>query len=229
MRMNRPVLWLLCCVPILAGGCVDGDGPAFYISGHVSASEDCTYEPGNPFWLRGAFNVNVGSGYYAVTPLLNNQLRARGSDAPLRADPNGVLIEGAEVELTDAAGAPIPFGLPNPFTVPTSDFVPSATSAESPGQAVGLVMVIPPAYALSLYDSLGGAGGDPLARTVVVANLRVFGETNGGVDVESDWWSWPIDVCRDACLTACVAVDTTDTATCCTPGQDCVTEVICTP
>jgi hypothetical protein len=205
---------------VLLAGCVDHDASSFFVSGHVKPDDECFLEPGNPLVSRGVFNVEAAFGYF-VFPLYNNQLRNRGSDAPLRADPNGILITSAEVELRGAAGLPIAFGAPpNPFTVPTSNYVPSTENANTPAQAVGNILVIPPAYADVLFQQLGGDEASPDAASVVIASIRVFGETTGGVDVESDEWLWPIDICLGSCLFLCVPADAAPTEPCCTVGQD---------
>ena len=221
MRFSFQLSCVIACAPALAA-CVDHDASAFFISGHVApAMGECSLEPGNPLVSRGVFNVESRFGYF-VFPLYNNQLRNRGSDAPLRSDPNGVLVTSAEIELRDAANVAIDFGgIPNPFSVPTSDFVPSTDSANLPAQAVGNVLVIPPAYA----DALAGMFAD---ESVVIASIKVFGETTGGVDVESDEWLWPIDVCKGDCLFECLPPDATaDEVECCTPGQDATCAVPC--
>lgn len=212
---------LLLAAALAAGGCVDNDASSLFISAHVRPTdEECTLDPGGAVVTRGAFNVESRFGYF-VFPLLNNQLRARGSDAPLRTDPNGIHLTGAEIELRNAQGTAIAFpGLPNPFTVPTSSYVPATDSANEPGQTVGNILVIPPAYADELFNQLGGPDGDDSAATVVVASIKVFGETNGDVDVESDEWLWPIDVCRGRCLFECIPADEFGEEACCTPGQD---------
>lgn len=209
-------------------GCVDHDAASFFISGAVAPDgDDCLLEPGNALVSRGVFNVEQRAGYF-VFPLYNNQLVSQGSEAPLRADTNGVLIQGAEIELRDAAGVALDFGgLPNPFTVPTSDFVPSTPSVNAAGQAVGSILAIPPAYADVLFTQLGGAGGDPAASNIVVAAISVFGETTGEVDVEADEWLWPIDICRGGCLFLCLPPEEMADAVCCTPGQDFACEVEC--
>lgn len=223
MRSLISLSCVLACVPLL-GACVDNDGSAFYVSGHVmptSGEGVCTLDPsGENLVVRGVFNVESTFGYF-VFPLYNNQLRNRGSDAPLRTDPNGVQITSAEVELRKADGSVIAFGgLPNPFSVATSGFVPSTDNAATAAQSVGNILVIPPAYA----DSLAGMFTD---QDVLVAAVTVFGETTGGVDVESEEWLWPIDLCKGGCLFECIPPDSDDPTECCTPGQDFTCQVIC--
>jgi len=232
MRFERALLPLAClAVPLF--GCVEDDGPSFYIGGNLTAEEmegECHYETDNDLLLRGAMNVELGSSYH-VFPLYSNQLVNRSSTAPLMADPNGVMVTEAEVEIRNAGNEPIAMGgLPNPFTIPVSTFVPSGADSGELGQAPGTIRAIPAAYVDFIYDNLlGGDGGDPGAQAVVIVAIKVFGETTGDVDVESDEWLWPIDVCRGSCLTACAPTDAAsgDTPINCTPFQDGVTYVDC--
>jgi hypothetical protein len=211
---------ILASLLLSLAGCVADDGPAFFISDVIAPDDDCIYSVENVKLLRGTFNAEFG-GEYSLAPILNSQLVGRGGDAPLRADPNNILLTGAVVELQDASGAPLAFGgLPNPFTVSVASFVESSDGT-APSQSVGAIQVIPPAYAAGLDAMLGD---DPLALMVVVVQVEMFGETVGGVDVEAAPWSWPIDVCQGQCLFECVAagVDVGDDVNTCTCGQDSV-------
>lgn len=204
---------------LLLCGCVDNDGPAVFISGNLSPTDACEYAPGNAFVAEGALNVDRAVAYF-IHPEYNGQLRSRGSDAPLRADPNGMQIEGAEIELQSAAGDALSLaGLPNPFVVPVSTYIASTPDPSSTSKSAGSIQAVPPPYVTALRDVVGPGCGDV---QVVLAKVRVFGTTIGGVDVESGDWSWPITLCRGDCLVAC----STDPAvadvesTCCGYGQD---------
>jgi hypothetical protein len=215
----RKSLVTVSLVSLIAGlGCVADDGPAFFISGNVAPDPgSCTLSVGNDLYIRGVLDVSVGNGYL-LQPLFNNQLVPRAADAPPRANPNGVVIQGAEVEIQDAAGSAVDFGgLPNPFTVAATTYVPTSTGATSPGQEVGAFEVIPPAYVAALD---GMVGTDPGSRILILVSFGAFGETTGGVDIEVSEFVWPIDVCRN-CLYLPAGPD--DEVGCCTPGQD----VIC--
>ncbi len=194
----------------MAGGCEDS-GATVFIAGAVLADEgDCTVTPGNTFLLRGAYDRS-GMGHYTIFPVYVNQIRSRTT--PLGTDTNGVHITDAEVELqaTDGTALSLP-GLPNPFTVATNAFVPSA-SGSTPGRGVGSIELIPIVYSAAL----------PPAGTII-ASVRAFGETNGTVDVETDDFRFPIDIC-DGCLFMCAE----EPAFCCTPGENCLSQIDCTP
>ena len=220
MRSSRSRLVLLGLVVVLAAGslaaCTD-DNASVFISGNVAGDDACSYTPSNAQWLGGALDTGLSVAYFAH-PLYNSQLITRASDGPLAADPNGVHVEGAVVELRDAAGAAIG----DAFTVTTSTYVPPGTSSD-PGQAVGSLELVPPAYGLLLADRAA-------AETYVdiVASVTPFGHTTGGTEIESREWLWTILVCN-GCLQECATGDELDMAEgACFVGQDHTVKVDCT-
>ena len=213
--MRTLAIYILAPLSIVASAsCVDNDASSLYIECNIIPEGDessCSLDPGGTCLTRGLYNPSTGAGY-RIFPLFTNQLRSRGSDAPLRADPNGVHIQGAEIEIMGADGSTLTFpGLPNPFSVPTSTFVPSATGPDTGGQNVGDIQLIPPNYASALVTN---------GASTVVVSVRVFGETNGDVDVESDDYLWPIDICSGTCLLDCPDPEMTTESVCCAFGQD---------
>jgi hypothetical protein len=163
--------------------------------------------------------VATAPGQYLLFPLYVNQMINRESAGPVRADPNGVFIQGAEVELRDAAGN----ALFPAFSVTASDFIPSAVD-ETESRDVGVLEIVPGSSWVQL-SSMVGPGGS----MTIIAAVVAFGETNGDVSVETDEFLWPIDVCN-GCLYQEVSVDDEGGAVLgCTPGQDGVSIVTCGP
>lgn len=207
--MSRNILLVVPC--LLAIACVETDGPSVFIGGNAVLEDDCTVDPSSPTLKigGGTFNVQFGTAY-TVFPLYMSQLFDRSSSAPA-ADPNWVLVQGAEIELREPGGAVIAIGgLPNPFTIDESVAVPSTTTPQEPGRQVGALQVIPAAYAQALDVLLGD---DPNAVMTVIAAVSAFGETTGGVDVEVATWTWPITICQGSCLVSCEVSS-------CTPFSD---------
>jgi hypothetical protein len=191
-------------------GCVDDSGPALYIQGNIAPDSECVVAAGGTLLARGAFNPDIGVDY-TFNAMFVNQLLSNASTAPPRPDPNGILMQGAEITIMDAAGGTVPFGsLPNPFTISNTAFVPSSGSASggAGGTAPGVLTIIPAVYA----DELAAMAGD----FQLLVSIRAFGETLGHVSVEAREFIWPIDICRD-CL-----IDTSPDAagSCCLIGQD---------
>lgn len=204
--MRRTALVALTCV--FAFACTDVN-PAFFIAGNIIPQEEdnlCALPTGGTLLTRGRYNVDFPGGY-SVFPLYQNTGRTRNSDRS--ADPSGVHIRGAEVELQDAGGNPLSFGgLPNPFTVRTTTYVPSSSDGVSPGSQVGEIPVIPESYRPSLTPG-----------ATIIAAVKAFGETTGGIEVETDQWIWTIELCNGTCLFVCPGPDADELGGC-TPGQD---------
>lgn len=216
MRFQVFPVVMLCSV-LLCGSCVDDDGASMFVSAQIAADNDCVFDVSNTRVLQGQFNAESRD-EYTLFPLINNQLRNRASDAPIRTDPNGIRLMEAEVEIQRSNGDRLDFAnLANPFTVPMGDFVASSVDSITPGQIVGRAQGIPPDYADQL---LGNLGDDPEATALVVLKVRVMGKTNGDISVDSQEWLWPVVVCRGQCLFTMVGGE--DTEVCCTPGQDIV-------
>jgi hypothetical protein len=201
---------------VAVGGCVDDAGPAFFISGNLAPDDTCVVTTGSPVLAAGTYNVARHARGYLFSPLYNNQLFPNSSTAPPRPDPNGLIVEGGEVEIRDAAGNPISFpGLPNPFSVTSATFVPSSSGpGGTPGQAVGALEIIPNAYA----DELDLILGDPNATLRILVSIIPFGETTGHVSLDGLEYIWPIDICSGDCGFVVPGPD--ESLTCCYPGQD---------
>lgn len=223
----------------LAGaGCDDQNNVSFFIAGHALSEVEgegtggrCMYSGESALALRGTLDVGqVCAGManeftppqqYVLHPMYVNQIINRESMGPLRADPNGVFVQGAEVELRATDGSALAVGLPNPFTVTASDYVPSATGVVE-SRAVGSLEIVPPLYGAAL----AGMGGN----FTIVAAVTAFGETNGDVAVESGEFLWPIDVCQGCLFIELPPTDETGTDSLpCEAGQDDAATVFCVP
>ena len=215
MRRMAVVLWVALGV---SAGCTD-DNASLFISGNVAPDDDCFYSPSNALWLGGSMDVSLTNIYYAA-PLYNNQLITRQSEGPLAADPNGIHIEGAVVELRDTSGAAIG----DAFTVSSSTYVPPGTG-DSAGQSVGSLELVPPAFGVMLQATVAAD-----AYTEIVASVTPFGATTGGTEIEAREWLWPIYVCS-GCLVRCATADELMTAMggACFPGNNEETPVACAP
>ncbi len=211
---------LIVCTALAGGlvGCVDDDGPSLFISANILPDSECIIGPDGTVLLGGTLNVEFNSGSYRFHPVYNNSLIQNPSEAPPRPDPNGILVDGAEVEVLDSAGDTVGFGgLPNPFTVRNTAFVPSSSGPTAPGTAVGSLDILPAAYVQALNDSFLPA--DPNARTQVLINVQPFGETLGHRSVDGRSYVWPVTLCRGRnCLYSPVTAD--EETSCCFPGQD---------
>ncbi len=62
--------------------------------------------------------------------------------------------------------------------------------------------------------------------TTILAQIRVAGETNGHIDIETDDWQWPITICSTGCLSNCTT-DEADVSLACRRGQDQASTGLC--
>ncbi len=163
-------------------GCADNDS-GLYVRGVLALTPpDCTItaDPSALHLLGGVMDVRVRQGLgYSAALLVGNQLVRRGDRDQLRTETSRVSLEGAEVTLLTETGSSIA-----EFTVPGTGFVDPGSSDE-PGYGSMAVMLIPP--------GVGTAG------TRIIVEVRVFGTTLGGDEIESATLTFPVTVC-DGCL-----------------------------
>jgi hypothetical protein len=216
---------MIIALTALSQGCVDNDSAAFFIVGHSILTDDCYVEPSESHWVDGRFNVELTDSLglpisYTFFPDYRNQLINRASEAPLRANPNDILVEGAEVLLMDSQGQALDLGgLPNPYTVLGVTFVPAAADVGDWGQAAGALELIPSSYTGAMAGMAGGR---------IIAEIRPYGTTTGDVDIDGDPYLWPIDLCGGTCTLHYVATED-EAEMCCKFGQEHVCDVVGAP
>jgi len=126
---------------------------------------------------------------YSASLLVGSQLTPRGDKANLRTETAITTIKGAEVQLYTDTG-----GLDTEFTVPASGVI-SPSNSTDPGFGIIDATLIPAERGVAL-------AGELTSRNEVrtrVAQVKVFGETIGGVEVESAEMTYVIRVC-EGCL-----------------------------
>lgn len=182
-------LWLATVAAFSVSSCADNDTSLYVAAVLAPQAPACTFtaDPSATQLLRGTLDVALNRSYSAVL-LVANQLAPRGDKAQLRAETQGVELRGAEVRLTDAKGTVI-----EEFSTPTGGFV-APNTGETAGYGVTSVTLVPPDRGDRLLESVSRDG----ARSVI-ANVRVFGDTLGGIEVTSGEFSFVIRVCA-GCL-----------------------------
>jgi hypothetical protein len=166
----------------------------------------CIYlaDPTAEFLAEGTLDVDVRDSYQA-TLLVGSQMLARGDSLNTRAESNRVHLNGAVVDITNPDGSDI-----NSFTSTGTGFVdPQTANASSFGLLA--VTVIDAATSAKIGGQLS-ANGTP---KLVLANIKAFGKTLGGVDVETGQFQFPIRVCKGCLITFALGDDPA------TPGRDC--------
>ena len=175
---------------VTAGGCADNDS-SLYIAGVMfEEAPDCDVDPSisAEVLLSGVLDVAFSVEYRGVL-LVGNQMAPRGDKDNVRAETSHVVLKGAEVRLENSVGGTI-----SEFTVPGSGVAHVNTSREPGFGAVGTTL-IPPNIGAQ-YAARGDSALDPGSSITLVANVRVFGDTLGGRELESAELSYPIRVCH---------------------------------
>lgn len=180
----------------------NGEGLAGWISGSVRPDRDCLYgvqvadDPGTYDLER----RNHGPGSSCLRPYAL-QVVAQANYEPVVSGAGGAILQlhSAEVRLATADGQTIAFNatgfqLPNPFLVSTmgSLFLPTDGSTAF---ALAVVETIPLEYGQQLT---------PFADQQIIAEIKLLGTTNNGVELVFEPFAQRIDLCR-FCLTVCMS------------------------
>lgn len=199
--MFTATLFAATCV--VAAGCADNESGLFVRSVLVLQPPECSVraDPTSAHWLGGVMDTALTSTYEAAL-LIGNQLVSRGDRDKVRTETSRVVIEGAEVAVLSATG-----GVLQEFSVPATGFVDPGTSDE-PGYGSASATLIPS----------GVVSAGPGEVFLVTAEVRVFGTTLGGDEIESAKLTFPITICY-GCLISFPA-DADDPAQ---PGYQCAT------
>jgi len=169
----------------LTSSCADNNSSLFVIGVIDINSTSCVAKADTTdgFLPSGTLDVAFTSSYTAFV-LVGNQLTQRGSREQLRTETSRISLRGAEVTLTTLDGRE----LGNYSTVGTG-FV-DAAAGDVPSYASMAVNVIPPA--------LGNTATVRNAK-VVLAKIRVFGDSLGNASITSSELDFPINIC-EGCL-----------------------------
>lgn len=184
--MGYPVALAL----VLAGvGCTDEESGLF-IQGNMALTPpncEARAEGTSPLLISGVLDVGLKLDYEA-TLLVGSQLTPRTDKENLRTETMIAVITGAEVHLYTDTGAE-----EAAFTVPASGVI-RPDASDDPGFGVISATLIPQQTGSDLAADM--LRGDVRTR---VAEVKVFGQTVGGLDVESAALRYVIRVCK-GCL-----------------------------
>lgn len=152
----------------------------------------CVYtaDPQQPALFEGTFDVGVRDTYFAVL-LVGNQMIRRGDPNNTRAEPNRVHVDGVVVRVTEPDGAVI-----GEFTALGSGFAdPQQNNAPGYGLLGATVIDAP------TKDKIAAALPNALATKKVVLNLKPFGKSLGGEDLEGGEFQFTVNACNGCLVT----------------------------
>lgn len=214
----------------VAPACVENNESMFIrniVAPPASQGGACTYKPDptGAALMEGVLDVGIRDDYYGVM-LVGSQMIGRGDQNGPRAESNRVALTGATSKVTNLDGSVI-----REFTSYGTGFV-EIQSSNSPSYGIfGAPLIDKPTR-----DVLAASLPNRVATRTVLANVKVFGKSLGGVDVETGEFQFPIRVCNGClvdfstgndpaiqpspnCAKPQTAAGATTTAPC-IPGQD---------
>jgi hypothetical protein len=154
----------------------------------------CTFDASaTTFRSRGQIELAFAKTYEARV-IVATELSRRGSLSEGRAEPNRVLVKSAEVTLADASGKEV-----LAYSVLTGD-----ASIEPGGDSRAIVstQLIPESAAEALRGIVPA-----FTEVQYFVNVRYFGRTLGGNDVQSEYFQYPLVVSNGLQLTGVAGPD----------------------
>ncbi len=154
-------------------------------------SDECkvTPDPSGLQILHGTLDKSL-SLTYIQSFVVGNQLIPRGDSDTLRPETSRVQIYEVEVSVFDFLG-----NLLTEFTVPATGFV-GESEGTTPGYGLTFATLIDAGTASRIDTSQGSQ--------TVVARVKIYGQTLGGLEVETGFWDFPIYVCGDPGNFSCI-------------------------
>lgn len=201
-RILGHVVTLLVCalgVSAAAPACTDNDQSLFIRNVLAPAQNrqngSCTYtdDPQQPGLFEGTLDIGVRDNYFGVF-LVGNQMIPRGDPLAARAESMRAHINGGIVRVTRTDGT-----LLREFTSSATGFADPQNNNQADFGVMGLIALdAPTAQILRDVLSAEATNARVNVRTLsiqVLSNIKVFGKTLGGTDLESAEFQFPIRVC----------------------------------
>ena len=170
----------------------------------------CVYssDPAQTAISEGILDVGIADSYVASL-LVGSQLIARGDATDTRGESNRARLDGAVVRVTDPNGGSL-----GEFTSLGTGFVePQLNNQPSFGP-----------FFITALDSATiqkiAAQIPPKQTKLLIANIKVFGRTLGGVDLETGEFQYPIRVCNGCLVSFATGNDPATTELDCTLPLD---------
>jgi hypothetical protein len=177
----------------IAPACVDND-QSIYIHSILAPSASrtngiCSYtsDATQPQLSQGEVDVYLRDTYFSEI-LVGNGMIARGDSLAPRTESNRAHIQGGVVRVTDANGKSY-----GEFTALGDGFVDPSSAGTPNFGPMGITTID--------ATTMGKIQNDvqPGQPVIAVVNIKIFGQTLGGVDLESSEFQFPVVVCK-GCL-----------------------------
>lgn len=178
----------------IAPACAD-NGQTIFIRGFLAPSANrqnnvCSYtdDPQQGQLLSSLMDVGITDSYFAVV-LFGNQLNPRGDPQNNRAESSRVQIFGAVVKVENPDGSLI-----REFTSAAVGFADPQNNNSPDYGVTGMVVVDAPTK-----DLIAASLPNRSTSKTIIINIKIFGKSLGGEDVESTEFKQPMQVCK-GCL-----------------------------
>lgn len=217
--LHRLRLLALGLLALSLTSCVD-NGASVVVLGPVTPTLEegsCLLEVKDEYIVFGRYAPAYQNGY-VMGLRFENQVRARGSDT--RANPNFVLITGADISLRFIDGSLVGLlsegglPLPNPYFVTATGRASAATSADSTSSGLATFNAVPEDYRFGLNTLVEGTGG-----LEIIVSIQLHYQTAGGIEEIGAPFDWPLSLELLGEMHRCVGSDD-DTGGACFLGND---------
>ena len=153
----------------------------------------CTYlaDPQAPALLGAKLDLGLVDSYFVVL-LVANQLTPRGDQANNRAESNRAHINGGIIRVTEPDGTLI-----REFTSTSVGFADPGQNS-SPGYTLAGMVAFDALTKAAILGTPPGLPNRAVQKTILL-NIKAFGKTLGGEDLESGEFQLPMQVCN-GCL-----------------------------
>lgn len=199
-------------VALIPAACADND-QSIFIRSVLAPPQNrqngaCLYtpDPTQPVISEGVLDLAFRKTYDPQL-VAGSQMIGRGESANTRAESNRVHINGASVRVTDANGGSIA-----EFSTVGSGFLETQLN-NIPSLGIVSISAIDEPTAAKIAPLVGRPVFD---YKQVIANIKIFGKTLGGIDLESGEFQFPIKVCFGCLVSFSGADDPAVTGTDCT-------------
>ena len=189
-----------------------------------------TPDPQQPGLFEGLLDIGVRDNYSAVL-LVGNQLSSRGDRTANRTESNRVIMNGAVVKVID----PVTNSTINEFTSTATGFADPLTG-DQPNYGLLRIIAIDAETKRRILAQFPAEFANRGGTKLLVSNVKAFGQSLGGVDVETNEYQMPIRVCNGCTVSFagandvnqqpapnCKAALSDQAVLPCNPGQDEVT------
>jgi hypothetical protein len=188
---NSRLGWAAAALILAAAGCTDA-GASFFIVQNQSPDQGCVVPSSTTanFIPRGRIEVEAESGYL-FTPVVQSLVR----QSPTGQSPRVLFVEGADVTLSFDEARISASEQASLRDSGLAHFRQAFSGAIYPGGVTSFAFEV---ISRALLDRLGGmvGAGDSI---LVTAEVVLFGSLDGGT-IESQPFTYPIDVCRGCLL-----------------------------